>query len=85
MGCNGGTGTLSRHKSPDEVESLIEERNKEMQARYQKMETSRSVVDKLKRKKAKLSDTIDAYWKPGLYDRKYENLSDNAKLKTPVG
>jgi iron only hydrogenase large subunit-like protein len=85
MGCNGGTGTLSRHTSPDEVESLIEERNQEMQARHKKAENA-SLLGKLKKnKKTKLTESIDAYWKPGLYDRKYENLSENAKLRTPVG
>lgn len=85
MGCNGGTGTNSRHKSPDEVEHLIEERNQEMQARY-KQEEDKSLLGKFKKdKKSKLADTINAYWKPGLYGRTYEDLSDNAKVSMPQG
>jgi hypothetical protein len=71
MGCNGGPGTMNRDKSPDEIELLIEQRNKEAQARYKKQGLTRFSG------KAKLKTMIDKFWKPGLYDRKYKNRSAN--------
>lgn len=73
LGCNGGTATNSRHKSPDEVEYLVEERKKTMQKRYE----SRTLLNGKKVSKRKLHKAIDKYWKPGLYDRTYQNLSSN--------
>jgi len=66
LGCNGGTGTPSADKSPDEVESLVEERNRNMQSRYR---SGKSHVKK------KLGKTISAFWKEGLYARSYRNLA----------
>ncbi len=75
MGCNGGTATLTKDKSPDEVEYLIEQRNKEMQKRYE--ETGLFKTRKLKK-------TIDSYWKPGLYGRTYRRLAENVTIKVPT-
>ncbi len=74
MGCNGGTGTSSKAKSFDEVESLIEERREAMEAKYR----SNSFFGRNKLKKG-----IDSYWKPGLYGRSYVNNSANNKVKVP--
>lgn len=68
-GCNGGTGT-SRDKSIDEMGSIIEKRNKEMQERYK----SKFIGKPSKRK---IRKTINKFWKNGLYERKYKNLSQN--------
>jgi iron only hydrogenase large subunit-like protein len=78
MGCNGGPGTLNREKSPDEIESLIEERNQKMQARYK----ARHFLGRFN-KKNQLKKTIDTYWKPGLYGRKYKDLTGNYSIKIP--
>ncbi len=69
MGCNGGTGTLTKGKSLDEVESLIEERNQEMQQKYKNIK--------------QLNKTINDYWDPKFYHRSYLNLSDNNTVETP--
>jgi iron only hydrogenase large subunit-like protein len=79
MGCNGGPGTLNQDKSPDEIESLIEERNKEMQARYK----NKNVLTRFKTKN-NLSKLIDKHWKPGLYTRQYRNLASNNIIKKPA-
>ena len=71
MGCNGGPGTLNRKKSPDEIESLIEDRNKEAQKYY----ASKGFIKTGKRAHSRLRSMVDKYWKPGLYDRLYTNRS----------
>ncbi|MGL6197083.1 MAG: [Fe-Fe] hydrogenase large subunit C-terminal domain-containing protein [Thermoguttaceae bacterium] len=76
LGCNGGTGTDCQHKPMDEVEFYIEKRKKEMQKRYEQ-----ELADTPSHEK--LHHFIDECWKPGLYDRKYQNLSTNNKLKKP--
>ncbi len=78
MGCNGGPGTLNQKKSPDEIEALIEQRNREMQARHQK----KGWFAKRRAHKA-LQKTIDKYWDKNLYVRTYLNLEDNNIIKTP--
>lgn len=78
MGCNGGTGTDSNNKSMDEVEFLVEQRRQKMQKHY-----AEKSFGNAKRGKKKLSETINSYWKPGLYDRHYQNRSDCNTIKIP--
>lgn len=78
MGCNGGPGTLNLDKHPDEIEKHIEKRNQDMQALYQRRFLGTDKMDS-----RKLKGTISGYWKPGLYDRTYQNLSENAQYKYP--
>jgi iron only hydrogenase large subunit-like protein len=78
MGCNGGPGTLNQKKSADEIEALIEQRNREMQARHRK----KGLFAKFRSQKA-LRKTIDKYWDGALYARTYLNLADNFLIKKP--
>lgn len=68
-GCNGGPGTLNQDKHLDEIEFLVEKRNHEAQKKF---ESSTEVAE-----------SINKYWKAGVYDRKYRNLSCNNQLRTP--
>jgi iron only hydrogenase large subunit-like protein len=77
-GCNGGTGTLCKEKHFDEIESLIEERNKRMQKLYKE----KAFLGKEK-VSSKLKEAIDSKWKPHLYDRGYVNRSENNIIKEP--
>ncbi len=77
-GCNGGTGTHNHEKSFDELEFWVEKRNKEMQEKY----AQKGLLDKNKGKK-QLEKAIDSHWKPGLYDRKYNDRSQNNTVKKP--
>jgi iron only hydrogenase large subunit-like protein len=79
MGCNGGPGTLNLDKSPDDIEALINKRNEKMQSKYK----GRLFYSKTLNKR-KLKRTIGKFWKPGLYNRKYLNLSDNYKIIKPT-
>lgn len=81
LGCNGGTATDSRHKSPDEVEFLVEERMKNMQKRYE----ARTLLKGKQVSKRKIHNAVDSYWKPGLYGRTYQNLcsNKNSGIRTP--
>lgn len=79
MGCNGGPGTLNTDKSVDEVEYLIEQRNKEMQERYAK----KSIFGFNKKGKLnakKLEKAISRYWRPNLYGRNYVDHSSNNRI-----
>ncbi|MGM5481285.1 MAG: [Fe-Fe] hydrogenase large subunit C-terminal domain-containing protein [Nanobdellota archaeon] len=81
LGCNGGTGTSCKDKSPDEVESLVEERNKQMQALYEK----KGIIKKgAQPDQKKLRKTIDSKWKPHIYDRSYVDRSSNNYLSEPT-
>ena len=76
-GCNGGTGTTCRFKPVDELEYAVEQRNKEMQARYRSEFRDNEAHEKLRA-------LIDQYWKPGLYDRRYRDLRSNNRLRKPT-
>jgi len=78
LGCNGGAGTLNIGKHVDEIEAYIERRNNEMQKLYFKkgLKLGKTNLSKLRK-------TINTYWKKGLYERKYQDLSDNKKWDIP--
>jgi len=76
MGCNGGTLTLARDKSPDEVEFWIEKRNSEMQALYSSGDGSGGPSKPIE-------DVLDEYWEEDLYERTYIDISDNADIRIP--
>jgi iron only hydrogenase large subunit-like protein/uncharacterized Fe-S cluster-containing protein len=78
MGCNGGPATLNVAKSPDEIESLIEQRNREMQGKHRK-----TGLFAKQRTLRKLRTTVDKYWEKDLYKRTYLKLSDNNRIKKP--
>ncbi len=78
MGCNGGPATLNTDKSPDEIESLIEQRNREMQERHRK----RGPFAK-QRARGQLRRSLEKYWENGLYSRTYLDLSDNNDIRKP--
>ena len=78
MGCNGGPGTLNQNKTVDEIESLVEQRNLEMQEKHLK----KGFFAKFRTGKG-LRKTIDKYWEPGLYNRKYFNLAENYVIRKP--
>ena len=78
MGCNGGPATLNLEKSPDEIEYLIEQRNREMRDKHRKKGLFAG-----RRTKRGLSKTVDKFWEPDLYGRTYENLAENFTVRKP--
>jgi iron only hydrogenase large subunit-like protein len=74
-GCNGGPGTGNAGKTIDELESPIRKRSKELEKRLNPKQQ-----EKLYKKYHKL---LNAYWKPGLYNRNYQDLSGNNIIKRP--
>lgn len=68
-GCNGGTGT-KRDKSADELEHLVEQRNKSMQRKYSSDNNS-------SKPEYSLHQYIDKNWQEGLYNRKYIDRSQD--------
>jgi len=83
-GCNGGTAVPNAEHSIDELENPVETRSREMQGYYQ--ETGRrwwrSEKSAQKAGRKALDKYIDQYWRPGLYDRSYQNKSENMRLKS---
>ncbi|MDR2144369.1 MAG: methyl-accepting chemotaxis protein, partial [Treponema sp.] len=75
-GCNGGTGTRNSETPMDKLEAPIWKRRAEMEAKYG---GSKSVKNNQK----KVFKVLSRYWKPGLYNRSYRDLSENYTLKTP--
>lgn len=71
-GCNGGAGTCTQGMTLDEKERYVEQRKAEREKLWKTSDVKKGNLKKL-------NSTIDKYWKPGIYDRKYENLSDNYK------
>ncbi len=80
LGCNGGPGTPNRDKSPDEIEYYVEKRKKEMMKKYTQ---NKSGISKWLGRK-KLRNTLNRYWKKGLYNRNYRDLSQNNVIKKPT-
>lgn len=69
-GCNRGGGTINNKMPLDELENLVESR---ALARQAKWKTNGRKPSKFALKK--LERTVNAYWKPGIYDRHYQDRS----------
>ena len=76
-GCNGGPGTGNSSLPVDKLESPIRKRSAELEKKL--------AADPKKQQKQyeKYHKMLNKYWKPGLYDRNYRNLSENLVLKHP--
>ncbi len=69
-GCNRGGGTTNQEMSLDELESYVEVRSQERCKEWKTLD------DRKKEKALKaLNKTINAYWKPGIYERTYTDRS----------
>jgi Na+-translocating ferredoxin:NAD+ oxidoreductase RNF subunit RnfB len=73
-GCNGGPGTNNIHAHRDEMEHYIKERSISLRKMYAKEAQQNPEL---------LNERINAYWKPGIYDRRYLNLQENNSVKSP--
>jgi len=74
FGCNGGPGTKRIHDSQDELEHLVNQRSNSLRKMYEQSEREHPEL---------LRKRIDDFWKPGLYDRRYQNLQENNTIKHP--
>jgi iron only hydrogenase large subunit-like protein len=70
MGCNGGPGTRNRSKHLDDVEFLVEKRQREARAKYQKGGRLRKYLGR-----KKLEKMLGKYWSADLYQRGYVDRS----------
>jgi methanogenic corrinoid protein MtbC1 len=77
FGCNAGPGTKRVHARSirDELEYHVEKRSEELQEMYEKEQSNHPNL---------LVERIDAYWRPGLYDRHYLDLRDHNMVKYPT-
>jgi len=76
-GCNGGPGTGNNSLPMDRLESPIRKRSAELEKRLA------SNPKKQQKQYEKYHKLLNQYWKPGLYDRGYRNLSENLVMKHP--
>jgi len=74
-GCVGGPGTGNSDKGTDELESPVRKRSAELEAKLN--------PKKQERLYKKYHKELGSYWKPGLYDRIYNDISSNNQIKTP--
>jgi iron only hydrogenase large subunit-like protein len=74
-GCNGGPGTGNHDMPQSELESPIRHRSAALEEQYNPKQR-----DKLNKK---LHTILHKYWKPGLYNRTYRDLSGNNNLQHP--
>ena len=79
-GCNCGGGTVNQKMPLDELEGYVEKRMEERLAKW-KMDNPK----KQKSAQKKLDATINKFWKPGIYNRKYVDRSAVVKqlIKIP--
>lgn len=77
-GCNGGTGCGVEHSATDALEYPVEKRAQQMREHY----VATGPLGRW-RGKRKLEKLIHKFWKPGLYDRAYQNRSLNNSINTP--
>lgn len=75
-GCNGGTGTNCYNDSMDSLESIIERRKEEEKLKYLKVsEISPVTIENDRIIQDRIVELIEKFWKPGLYDREYQDRS----------
>jgi iron only hydrogenase large subunit-like protein/uncharacterized coiled-coil DUF342 family protein len=75
-GCNGGTGTRNSQTPTDKLEAPIWKRRAEMEAKYAGKKNTKD-------NQKKINKVLSRYWKPGLYHRSYQDISENYTLKMP--
>jgi iron only hydrogenase large subunit-like protein/uncharacterized coiled-coil DUF342 family protein len=75
-GCNGGTGTRNSETPTDKLEAPIWKRRAEMEAKYGGSHSR-------EKNQKKIYKMLSRYWKPGLYERFYQDRSGNYTLKLP--
>jgi len=75
-GCNGGTGTSVRAVAQDILDHRVKTRSESARETY----GAKGVP---KRDSKKVAGVLQRYWKPGLYDRSYQDLSEQVRLQVP--
>ena len=76
FGCNIGPASVVGNSSPDDLEWHIKQRAKTLRKYYEKA-TSNDASKSIQR-------TLDDFWRPEMYARKYEDLSENITWKIPT-
>lgn len=71
-GCNGGPGTTGVSAPLDKVEHAVKKRSAKMKEHW------------AAQGKASLDKTLNESWRPGLYDRKYQDRSHARSLRIPT-
>ena len=69
-GCNKGGGTTTNNMPLDELEDLVESRARARRVQWKTggLKTSKFALKKLEK-------TVNAFWKPGIYERNYQDRS----------
>lgn len=91
FGCNGGPGVTTAERSQDDFEWHVKRRgNQQKQLYRRKLERpSKEHENQIDLQgewasSETIQQTIERFWRPQLYDRTYENLSDNIQLRIPT-
>ena len=75
MGCNGGPGTGNHDERMDVLESPIRKRSTELEKKINPRNREAA--------KKRYHKVLEKFWRPGLYDRRYKDISGNFRLRQP--
>ena len=76
MGCIGGPGTGNSKKTLDELETPVRKRSRELEKQINPKKNEKNLK--------KYNKSLNRFWKKGLYDRSYQDLSHNNTIKQPT-
>ena len=74
-GCNAGPASITGERSPDDLEWLVKQHVKELREHYARILPNNPTQA--------IWQTRDKFWQPGMYTRKYNDLSGNISWKFP--
>ncbi|MFO7820308.1 MAG: [Fe-Fe] hydrogenase large subunit C-terminal domain-containing protein, partial [Halanaerobacter sp.] len=80
LGCNGGTGVDTTGRSREELDANVRNRIEEQKQKYEKEKSWFASL--IGSEEKKLNKLINSKWKPGLYNRSYQDLSSQ-QLEIP--
>ena len=75
MGCIGGPGTGNSNKTLDELETPIRRRSRELEKKINPKENQKLLQ--------KYNNSLNKFWKADLYNREYQDLSENFTIRQP--
>lgn len=78
-GCNGGPLTITDNKSIDDIEDAVMRRSQQVEALYNStIKDSKQTISL-----SDLNEILGKFWEPGLYERRYSDMSTNNRIVIP--
>lgn len=77
-GCNVGPGSVVRGKTQDDLEWHVRRNSSKLKKFYKELKNEKE------NSSDPLEETLAEYWKPELFRRQYQDLSENIKIRIPT-